>query len=393
MPKVTRRFVAEAVWGIAAKGSVRLSQIARSLEESIPLIKTINRLSARLSEKELARRLTEKIIEDAAPKIKRDTLIIIDPSDIAKIYAKKMEYLARVRDGSDGKIVDGYSTIDIVAAEVGEAKIIPLYHELYSTKAPDFVSENDEILKSVDLVSEKIGSKGIYVIDRGGDRGRIFNPLLDGQKRFIIRLVGSRHLASRGKNVLASDLAESCKTAYTERVVKVKDGKEKVYIVDFGFKKVNLPGRSEQLYLVVVKGFGAKPMMLLTNVAMRKNRKILWWMVQAYLTRWRVEDTIRFIKQSYDLEDVRVIKYERLKNIAALVLVVAYFTACELGLKSKLTILATHTMKASKRIFGIPDFLYYALADGLKAILTRFGRGIEVKNTKISQNLQMALLL
>lgn len=388
-----RRFVAEALWGIIAKGSVRLSEIARALEETIPIKKSISRLSARLSEKGLARRLTQMIIADAAPRIKDDTLIIIDPSDIAKKYAKKMEYLARVRDGSEGKIVAGYSTIDVVAAEVGEAKIIPLYHELYSTKAPDFVSENDEILKSVETVSKNIGAKGIYVIDRGGDRGELFKPLLNEQKRFIIRLVGSRHLVSRGKNVLATDLAESCKTAYAERIVKVKNGKEKVYIIEFGFKKVKLPGRSEQLYLVVAKGFGAKPMMLLTNVKMRKNRKVLWWMVQAYLTRWRVEDTIRFIKQSYDLEDVRVLTYERLKNIAVLVLAAAYFTACELGLKSKRRILATHALKAAKRIFGIPDFQYYAIADGLKAILALFGKSINIKNAKKEQNLQMALLL
>ncbi len=51
LPKVMRRFVAEAIWGIIAKGSVRLSEIARALEEGIPIKKSISRLSARLSEK------------------------------------------------------------------------------------------------------------------------------------------------------------------------------------------------------------------------------------------------------------------------------------------------------------------------------------------------------
>ena len=88
-----------------------------------------------------------------------------------------------------------------------------------------------------------------------------------------------------------------------------------------------------------------------------------------------------------------VLTYERLKNIAALVLAAAYFTACELGLKSKLQILATHALKAAKRIFGIPDFQYYAIADGIKAILALFGKGINIKNTKKEQNLQMPLLL
>jgi hypothetical protein len=38
-----------------------------------------------------------------------------------------------------------------------------------------------------------------------------------------------------------------------------------------------------------------------------------------------VEDTIRFIKQSYNVEDIRVLAYQRLKNMAALVSAAAFF--------------------------------------------------------------------
>jgi len=48
---------------------------------------------------------------------------------------------------------------------------------------------------------------------------------------------------------------------------------------------------------------------------------------QLYLARWMVEETIRFIKQSYHLEDVRVLDYQRLKNLMALVPAAAYFPA------------------------------------------------------------------
>ncbi len=115
--------------------------------------------------------------------------------------------------------------------------------------------------------------------------------------------------------------------------------------------------------------------MLLTTEPMRRNRKVLWWAVEAYLTRWRIEDTIRFIKQSYDFEDVRVPTYTRLKNMAVLVLAASYFAAVWLGEKTKLNILALHTVRAAKRVFGIPDFRYYALADGIKTIFKRTGKG------------------
>ena len=72
---------------------------------------------------------------------------------------------------------------------------------------------------------------------------------------------------------------------------------------------VRLPQR-----LVVVKGFGEKPMLLLTGVAGTDSRKSLWQIVEGYTTRWRTADAIRFIKQSYRLEGIRLLDYARLFN-------------------------------------------------------------------------------
>ena len=90
-----------------------------------------------------------------------------------------------------------------------------------------------------------------------------------------------------------------------------------------------------------------------------------WGRISAYLSRWRIEEAIRFIKQSYKLEDIRVLSYERLRNMAVLVNAAAFFTAVVLGTRIKLDILASHLLTAPKRLFGIPDFRLYALADGI----------------------------
>ncbi len=66
------------------------------------------------------------------------------------------------------------------------------------------------------------------------------------------------------------------------------------------------------LNMVVVKGLGSKPMMLLTTLEIGTAQKDVWFIVQAYLKRWSVEETIRFIKQTYDLENIRVLRYARL---------------------------------------------------------------------------------
>ena len=193
---------------------------------------------------------------------------------------------------------------------------------------------------------------------------------------FIIRQRGDRNLLYKAKAINTLQLARYCRTPYGAMVIREKQGKEMAYQISFGFLPVRLPGHSERpLWLVVVKGFGREPLMLLTTRAMRKKRSVLWWIVQAYITRWRIEETIRFIKEGYEFEDVRLLTYRRLQNMALLVLVAAYFAAVRLGAQIKLKILAAHVLKAAKRVFGIPDFRYYALADGIQAILKRIGKG------------------
>jgi hypothetical protein len=68
---------------------------------------------------------TERIIDDASSRIRDDTLLIIDPAEIIKKYASKMQYLDGVRDGIEAGPSSGYWACDGVAAEVGEPDIIP----------------------------------------------------------------------------------------------------------------------------------------------------------------------------------------------------------------------------------------------------------------------------
>ena len=106
--------------------------------------------------------------------------------------------------------------------------------------------------------------------------------------------------------------------------------------------------------------------------------------------RWKIEETFRFIKQSYHLEDIRVMKYQRLKNLVVLVTAAAYFAATFLGQKMKLRILCEKLLIISQRFFGIPPFRFYALADGIKKILSQTSPGPPEKSPP---SLQLELLL
>ena len=383
LDKTAGRFVREAVYGIIASQSVMLTEMGRQLESHISLKKIEERFSRQLIKPGIWDCLHQRILSLASIRVKDRTLLILDLSDLKKKYAEKMEYMATVRDGSDGgELVDGYWTNQVIASEVGSNEITPLYFSLYSQASPDFRGENDEILKAMDQVGTAVKNRGIWVIDRGGDRDALYEPLLQNQRDFIIRMVGSRDVIHEGKKVRSLWLAYACRLPYERNIVKIIHGREVQFNLRFGFVPVQLPEMDAPLNMIVVKGFGVKPMMLLTTLQIGSKEKDLWFIVQAYMKRWSIEETIRFIKQTYDLENIRVLKYVRLQNMMGLLLAVFYFVAVVLDQTQKLTVMTGHILKSAKRVFGIPDFKYYAIGDGLSNIFSRFPGQLQ-KQTEI----------
>jgi hypothetical protein len=386
------KFVGQMLFGIQASQDVKLSNIARSLKEEIALIKTEDRLSRNLRAVELEAELTPQLAKMASQRVTADTVLCLDLSDIRKAYAKKMEYLATVHDGSTGEMHPGYWLCDITGAEMNGSEIVPLYQKMYSAEAKEFVSENAEVLAGIDLVRSHTQGRGIWAVDRGGDRKKLLEPLLDRGERFVIRSTGKRFVVDR-KNMKRSvaELGARCRLRYQARIVKIQDGQEKIYDLQYGVERIRLVGRDEPLHLVVVAGFGQDPLLLLTNALEgARDSQSLWWIAQIYLTRWKIEETFRFIKQSYNLEDIRVMKYQRMKNLVVLVTAAAYFAATFLGQKMKLRILCEKLLIISQRFFGIPPFRFYALADGIKKLLSQTSPGPPEKSPP---SLQLELLL
>lgn len=369
--RIAQRFVLEATYGIQTRQSLHLSQIARSLNENIALIKTVDRLSRQAKRKNLHEEIGQFVAQQGAAYVQERTLLLIDPSDIAKKYARKMEHLAMVRDGSQGKLTNGYWLCAVLAVACEGRDLVPLTNRLWSQNAPDFVSENDEILCCIDTVSAATAGRGIWVMDRGGDRIKLFKPMIERDLDFIFRLVGSRDLICRGRRHLAQTMACSTALPYAETIVRYNsDGTETIKTIEFGYRRVKLPGLDKQLYMVVVKGFGQKPTLILTTLPVLNNRKSIWWIVQSYLTRWRIEESLRFSKQAYDIEDIRLLSYQGLRNMMGIVLLAMFFSMCHLGLQTKLSVLCHHSLKSAKRLFGVAPFRYYAIADGIKEILS-----------------------
>ena len=371
--KPTLKFLGDMFYGLQAAKDVKLSCIGRGLDEGILLKKTEERLSRHLIREGIAEGIGRGIAKEGAKQVGNDTLIVIDPTDLRKLYARKMPYLATIRDGSKKELGPGYWACAAVACESGGHRIVPLHLRLWSCEAPEFTSENDEIAAVVNTLRATTRKRGIYVLDRGGDRGEFFKLFLDNELRLIVRLVGDRTVLWRNRPVLAENLATKCRMLYAETIRRETENGEKCYEIQFGVMSVRLPDRAEPLRMVVVRGFGEKPMLLLTNLAETDARQSLWQVVEGYLSRWRVEDAIRFIKQSYRLEDIRLLDYTRLKNMMAVVLAAVFFASVWLGESVRRGILVRAITHVSKRLYGVVEFHYYALADGIATLFRRYG--------------------
>ena len=144
-------------------------------------------------------------------------------------------------------------------------------------------------MKAIGRVSKATQGRGVWVMDRGRDPKKILKVLLNQGHRFVVRQREDRHLRPGRQRKSVREWADGCRRRYREVVIKETSSGETVYELEFGSRKVRFPWSDETLTLVVVDGLGRNPLMLLTNRKVTRSRKSLW----------RVEETIRFIKQSY----------------------------------------------------------------------------------------------
>lgn len=371
LDKTKRRFITEMLYGIQAAKDIKVSEVVRSLGEEIPLIKTENRLCRNLADEDLTGRINQWTAWEGSGAVGDDTVLALDLGDVRKRYAKKMEYLGNVHDGSTGEIAPGYWLCEVVAADPYGEKIHPLYGELYAQKAEDFQSENDQLLKAIRTVSTATEKKGIWAVDIGGDRRKIIIPMLDNELQFVIRQDGDRHiLLPRGAKRSVADAARWCKKSFEKTIEVEREGYTAKKHLKMGALPVRLPERPNiQLWLIVIRGLAPHPIMLLTNVAPQQKRNHAEWISDIYLTRWKCEEAYRFIKQSYRLEDVRVRSYTALRNTYALVHAVFYFVSVIIGTKAKLNLILKKVCAKAKRFYELTAFFHYAIADGIHRLL------------------------
>ena len=345
------------------------------------MIKTEDRLSRNLGDQDLTTHINNHIMRLGDDKVDDSMVIAIDPGDLMKPYAKEMEYLCNIYDGSEHEAARGYHLCQVTAANLDHNKIVPLYCEAYSNEAFDYYGSTEKLIEVIQKVTQYTEKRGTWAIDRQGDDADLIKFFTLEQLKFVTRLKINRYLHFNGninRQVKAERIHNHVDFKYQAQIYLTKDGKEEFYRLDYGAVTVALPDDPKQWYtLVVIKGFGKQPMLLLSNKDVNLfDGKELWRIVEIYLTRWKCDECYRYIKQSYNLEDFRVMSYTSIRNLTVLVHAIAYFTSIYIGISLKLKIMVQKIFILSKRFFGVPTFFNYAMADGIFELLKKTHKGI-----------------
>jgi hypothetical protein len=286
-----------------------------------------------------------------------------------------MDYLATVRDGSTGELVNGYWLVELYAS-LSRKNPIPVLLEPFSHQEPDSPGQNPVVINAVRKIFELTNNRGILVADRGFDSFVMYENWLDNKYRFVVRLVGNRHLRpvyeglEQHTTVGADYLADQTPTPYRfDKIVK-RRGQKKVRITQIGFIKVKLPSRDEALTMIVCRLAGHdKAMMLLTNLTVEDSRDAKR-VLCLYIRRWECEEAIRFLKSQVNLEKIRTFNWTAICRLVLLsVLVMIYLCL----LYEEHPNISERLVYLSQPLPDNPDFVLYRLLTGLtEAINTCF---------------------
>ena len=278
--------------------------------------------------------------------------LIADGSDLRKPYAKEMPHLMKVR-ALTGGLVNGYQTLTVLGLTSQRRGI--LYHRLFSSTAPDFVSEPAEVQQALQTTSKAIASLKsnsavtwildsgfddvavwrticeqdehvvvrVYHLDRliafpdqsgGWQRGSIAEALVTlpllarAQTMLEVRKTGQRR--AKRQSVTAEIRAGAIQVTYATNVRRVGDGvivTKTVWLVEFRLLDTNLD-----------------PWVLVTDWEVETEMAAVR-IFQMYRQRWSVEDSFNFSKDCLGWEEVQVLDLAGIRTLVALAWVAAGF--------------------------------------------------------------------
>ena len=358
LDKPRKRFLKQTVRGILFSGSLVVMELCKWISDkcSDPFYQDKRLLNNLLSPHADLGKAVTAYRQSLNRYIQHDTPIVIDMTDLAKPRARKMKYLALVRDGSEGKQVAGYWCIEVYA-HLRSKRVLPLAMDVYSIEDPDVGSENLQIERVVEAINRDLKGKGIWIADRGFDRLELYEMWFSLNCHFIVCQRGDRAIITpKGARLILKD--------YVERLAQynARNGRPS----DIVFGKVYLPNHKRPLYMVASWLPGEdEPLILLSTLVvetLEQARNVLGF----YKKRWVCEEAGQFLKTRVGLERFRVRRYVAIQRLAILAMLAMGF----------LTWILLRSRDLTKRLFSLTSrfrknvrFQYYRLLDGIQEFI------------------------
>lgn len=280
-----------------------------------------------------------------------DLWVIFDGSDLRKPHAETMEYLQRVKRLSGGGMVNGYRTLNAIGLGTDGRRGL-LYHRLFSSAAPDFVSEPAETraaLRSVGTALTPLQASGTVVtaiLDSGFDDVAVWGEVWGQGWQLVCRLYHRDRWVERvdGRACQLHELAEKLRTLTTveaEMVVrKVGQSRPKLQAVEATVAAVPLVVRWRTGLRTAEAGPEQPRQCWLVAVTLQRTVTEAWWLLtdqpvetaeqaqrifRMYCQRWAIEDAFKLAKSCLGWEQVQLLAYDAVRLLVALGWVAAGF--------------------------------------------------------------------
>jgi hypothetical protein len=368
------RVLRELTAGMIFTGTPQLTNAARLfVHTDAQLEKAVERMSGHLCDEDWDHReWAAGVLHQLAQGVAEDDLIPLDGTELAKPYARHMQYLCTVKDASrvGDPLVNGYWCWGAYHWSVRDETLHPLMLRPWSTRQPKFMSENDLIGRWMWTLREATAGKGIWLIDRGADRPELLSTLLRVQKRWIVRLRADRSLI--GPDDTARPVGVWAQWALQNREQR---GNAVTLPVRLPSDQIAQESHPPKLWLVVP-----------TYTFIRNGREERWMLLTCglidqhtgprqvrydYALRWRAEDGKRFLGQVWHVERFLVRSFVAIERTLWCVTLAGGFLSFlqreEPSLSAELEQLLLHW----DIDFKLP---VYRLAHGLQCLTTRSGR-------------------
>lgn len=341
---------------LLSHGSSKLYKLAENKNE-------YKRLKRTLSKENKLGQLDETLVNDALMgealrqlSLQKEVYLLHDPSDIRKPYSQKTENLGKVLD-LNHRVINGYSSYNVVAVTPHDKKVHLLSHELYSNKSPSFLKaeyvkklqedkdfpEKESILKlyesgkwfnkktlakaTIKKTSEsfKVSNPSLkitHILDREFDDDEYFSLFSSLNDDFVIRSKKSR------SEINANDSDQK----KTKLISSVFDHKHTMVIQKVRLNKkvyqdvtVEIEWKTYDVYMAVRiilkdrqnKNIFANPMLLITNKTIQ-TADDAHLVYQAYLKRSRIECVFKFLKEGFGWEQMQIQDFQGIQNLLSI---------------------------------------------------------------------------